>query len=115
MPRSPPFPHTLSTASSSLHNTRCSFSCAFALLTCTEITTNPSVRTSAEFNVNRDGVYGNLSADPRLENLWHVASCSSGQAFAMDFEFRGGGGGAQLEWSDEADTSSIVQVRACRH
>ncbi|CAM9609032.1 unnamed protein product [Laminaria digitata] len=30
-------------------------------------------------------------------------------AFAMDFEFRGGGGGAQLEWSDEADTSSIVQ------
>lgn len=33
----------------------------------------------------------------------------------MDFEFRGGGGGAQLEWSDEADTSSIVQVRACRH
>ncbi|CAM9595506.1 unnamed protein product, partial [Ectocarpus fasciculatus] len=25
------------------------------------------VRTSAEFNVNRDGVYGNLTADPRLE------------------------------------------------
>ena len=32
----------------------------------------------------------------------------------MDFEFRGGGGGAQLEWSDKADTSSIVQVRPCR-
>ncbi|CAN0109094.1 unnamed protein product, partial [Hapterophycus canaliculatus] len=36
--------------------------------------------------------YGNLSADPRLESLWHVASCFSGQAFAMDFEFRGAGG-----------------------
>lgn len=70
-----------------------------------------SVRTSTEFNVNRDGVYGNLSADPRLENLWHVASCSSGQAFAMDFEFRGGGGGADLVWDADGDTSSTVQVR----
>lgn len=74
-----------------------------------------SVRTSAEFSVNRDGVYGNLSADPRLENLWHVASCSSGQSFAMDFEFqgggRGGGGGAE-SWDDDADAGSIVQVHS---
>ncbi|CAM9104392.1 unnamed protein product [Ascophyllum nodosum] len=69
------------------------------------------VRTSAEFAVNRDGVYGNLSADPRLENLWHVASCSSGQSFAMDFEFRvsGVGAGAVVPWEDDVDTSSTVQ------
>ena len=70
------------------------------------------MRTSAEFAVNRDGVYGNLSADPRLENLWHVASCSSGQSFAMDFEFRvsGVGAGAVVPWEDDVDTSSTVQV-----
>ncbi|CAM9201577.1 unnamed protein product [Scytosiphon promiscuus] len=67
------------------------------------------VRTSAELNVNRDGVYGNLSADPRLESLWHVASCFSGQAFAMDFEFKGAGGGAELEWDEDEDASSTVQ------
>eukprot|EP00752_Nemacystus_decipiens_P002888 g2687.t1 len=67
------------------------------------------VRTSTEFSVNRDGVYGNLSADPRLESLWHVASCSSSQAFAMDFEFRGGGGGAELQWDEDEDTSCTVQ------
>lgn len=72
----------------------------------------PSVRTSTEFNVNRDGVYGNLSADPRLESLWHVASCSSSQAFAMDFEFRGGGGGAELQWDEDEDTTCTVQVNA---
>lgn len=68
------------------------------------------MRTSTEFNVNRDGVYGNLSADPRLESLWHVASCSSSQAFAMDFEFRGGGGGAELQWDEDEDASCTVQV-----
>eukprot|EP00903_Cladosiphon_okamuranus_P017430 g16054.t1 len=67
------------------------------------------VRTSTEFNVNRDGVYGNLSADPRLESLWHVASCSSSQTFAMDFEFRGGGGGAELQWDEDEDSSCTVQ------
>ncbi|CAM9709443.1 unnamed protein product [Ectocarpus sp. 12 AP-2014] len=67
------------------------------------------VRTSAEFNVNRDGVYGNLTADPRLESLWHVASCYSGQSFAMDFEFRGAGGGAELQWDEDEDASATVQ------
>lgn len=58
--------------------------------------------------MNRDGVYGNLSADPRLENLWHVASCSSGQSFAMDFEFQGGG--RTERWDDDGHAGSIVQV-----
>ena len=64
--------------------------------------------------MNRDGVYGNLSADPRLESLWHVASCSSSQAFAMDFEFRGGGGGAELQWDEDEDTTCTVQVASKR-
>lgn len=55
-----------------------------------------------------DGVYGNLSADEKLQDLWHVGSCTASQTFAMDFEFRGGATGG-VDW-DTGDMESTVQV-----
>lgn len=65
--------------------------------------------------MNRDGVYGNLSADPRVDDLWHVASCASGQTFSMDFEFRSNGiVGLEVEDGDVDSTVQVcLRVRTC--
>lgn len=45
------------------------------------------IRTSSEYQVAN--VYGHLSADPKYEELFHVAGCDQRKTFAVDFEFMG--------------------------
>jgi len=46
------------------------------------------VRTSPEFAVSDDeGTFGSLLPDPKLENLWHMASCDPSDTVAMLFHF----------------------------
>ncbi|CAM9475604.1 unnamed protein product, partial [Sphacelaria rigidula] len=58
--------------------------------------------------------YGNLSADPRLEHLWHVASCASGQAFSMDFEYRPSGVvGVEVDDRNVVSTVQVIECLSC--
>lgn len=86
----------------------CSPSPSFAFRRSSIIDRVERIRTSSDVRINRDGVYGNLNVDPRLEGLWHVPSCASGHTFCMDLEFREGAPVPEMD--EREDSACVVQV-----